>query len=91
MLLRNTYQDLHITIDKQLADDECVVTCMTVKGIHKGYWMGIKPTEKLISITSVNIDKVRNGKIIEHGGATNLFFPMLEVGAIRLVRDEERI
>jgi len=32
----------------------------------------------------VNIDKVVGGRIVEHGGAANLFEPLLEIGAIRV-------
>lgn len=32
----------------------------------------------------VNLDKVRDGRIVEHGGATNLLEPFLDAGAIRV-------
>ena len=54
-------------------------------GTHLGKWMGIKPTGKIIQVTGVNLDKVINGKIVEHGGATNLFESLLEIGAIRII------
>jgi hypothetical protein len=33
----------------------------------------------------VNLDKVVDGRIVEHGGAANLREPFLEAGAIRVV------
>ena len=41
--------------------------------MHKGEFIGITPTNRVIEITGVDIDKVLNGKIIEHGGAANTF------------------
>ena len=41
------------------------------RGLHKGEFIGIKPTNKKLTITGVDIDKVVDGKIVEHGGATN--------------------
>ena len=35
------------------------------------------------------IDKVIDGRIVEHGGAANLLEPLLEAGAIRVVGQEE--
>ncbi len=35
--------------------------------------MGIKPSGKKLVFTGVNIYRVSNGKIIEHGGAANIF------------------
>jgi hypothetical protein len=51
--------------------------------------MGIKPTGKPVVFTGVNINKVVNSKIVEHGGAANLFSPLLEIGAITAVNEEK--
>jgi predicted ester cyclase len=83
--VRNTYNNLHLIIENQIAEGDWVVTCLTAKGIHKGEWLGIKPTGKLVSFTGVNVDKVICGKIVEHGGAANLLNSLLEIGAIRTV------
>lgn len=83
--VRNTYKNLNLTIEKQIAEGDWVVSCITAKGIHKGKWMGIKPTGKKVTFTGVNIDRVVNKKIVEHGGATNLFNVFLEIGAIKII------
>jgi formylmethanofuran dehydrogenase subunit C len=33
----------------------------------------------------VNIDRVVGGRIVEHGGATNMLGPLLEIGAVKVV------
>lgn len=43
-----------------------------------GEWIGIKPTYKKLSFTGVDIDKVVDGKIVEHGGAVNTFDTLYE-------------
>jgi predicted ester cyclase len=83
--VRQTYPDLELTVDQQIAEGDWVATCITARGTHKGYWLGIKPTGKQVSFTGVNIEKVENGKITEHGGAANLLFQFLEIGAIKVV------
>jgi predicted ester cyclase len=89
--VRKTYSDLKLVIEKQIAEGNLVVTCYTMTGIHSGEWMGIKPTEKKIKVTGVNVDKVINGKIIEHGGAANMFDGLLEIGAIELVKEKDKL
>ena len=84
-----TYRDLHLTIDKQIAEGEWVVTCLTARGIHQGTWLGIKPTGKEVSFTVVNVDRVADGRIVEHGGAANMLGPLLEIGAVRVVGPED--
>lgn len=49
--------------------------------------MGIKPTGKPVTFTGVNVDRVVGGKIVEHGGAANLFGPLLDIGAVKVVGD----
>ena len=83
--VRKTYPDLKLTIDNQIAEGEWVATCITAIGTHKGEWSGIKPTGKILKYTGVNIDRIKNGKIIEHGGAANMLNPLLEAGAIKVV------
>ena len=86
---RETYSSLHLTIEKQIAEGDWVVTQVTARGTHIGTWMGIKPTGKDVEFTCVNVDKVVNGRILEHGGAANMLEPLLAVGAIRVVSSED--
>ncbi len=86
--VRQTYPDLHLTVEQQIAEDEWVATCITARGTHKGSWLGIKPTGKAVSFTGVNINRVVDGRIVEHGGAANLLGPLLEIGAIQVVGQE---
>ena len=87
--VRETYPDLEISIERQIAEGEWVVTCITARGTHKGTWIGIKPTGKVVAFTGVNVDRVVDGKIVEHGGAANMLGPLLEIGAIKVVGSDE--
>jgi len=82
--VRETYPDLHLTVERQLAEGEWVATCVTARGTHRGVWLGMRPTGKRLEMTAVNIDRVVDGRIVEHGGAANLLEPFLEIGAIRI-------
>jgi predicted ester cyclase len=86
--VRQTYPDLHLTIEQQIAEGEWVATCITARGTHKGTWLGIKPTGKAVEYTGVNINRVVNDRIVEHGGAANLLETLLEIGAIQVVGAE---
>ena len=83
--VRQTYPDLTLSVDQQIAEGDWVATCITARGTHLGSWLGIKPTGKQVSFTGVNIEKVENGKITEHGGAANLLLELLEIGAIKVI------
>jgi predicted ester cyclase len=81
---RRTYANLHLTIEQQIAEGDWVVSRATARGTHSGEWRGIKPTGKSLVMTVVNVDKVVNGRIVEHGGAANMLEPLLEAGAIHI-------
>jgi predicted ester cyclase len=80
--VRRTYPDLHLTVESQIAEGDWVATAFTARGTHHGEWLGILPTGKLLVYTGVNLDRVENGKIVEHGGAANLLTTLLAVGAV---------
>lgn len=71
--IRNTYPDYAMKITRQYTDGDYVISEFIMTGTHQGVFLGITPTNKVISITGVDIDKVVDGKIAEHGGAANTF------------------
>ena len=71
--VRKTYPDLRIKIIRQHSDNDFVISEIITMGTHQGEWLGIKPSGKKLVFTGVNIDRVIDNKIVEHGGAINLF------------------
>ncbi|WP_330383852.1 hypothetical protein [Anaerotignum propionicum] len=49
----------------------------------------MRPSGKSVSIFGVNIDKVIDGKIVEHGGAANTFDALFEAGIIQPARENQ--
>jgi hypothetical protein len=56
--------------------------------IAEGEWAGVRPTGKPLVFTGVNVDRVVDGRIVEHGGAASLLGPLLEAGAVRVAGTE---
>lgn len=81
--VKKTYPDLKMTVIRQYVDGEYIISEFIMDGTHEGEWLGMKPTMKKISITGVNIDRVVDGKIVEHGGAANTFEALFEAGIIQ--------
>lgn len=71
--VRKTYPDLKIIVVRQHLDNDFVISEIITKATHLGEWLGIKPSGKKLKFTGVNIDCVINNKIVEHGGAANIF------------------
>jgi predicted ester cyclase len=49
-----------------IAEGDKVVVRATMRGVHKGDYMGIPPTGKQITMPAIIIYRVANGKIAEH-------------------------
>ncbi len=79
---KQTYPDYRMKIIKQFCDGDYVISEFVMEGTHKGEWIGIKPTNKQLVFTGVDIDKVIDGMIVEHGGAVNTFETLFEAGMI---------
>jgi hypothetical protein len=75
------FPDFHAEIHWQAADGELVTTYKTYHGTHQGTFLGVAPTGRTIQFDTVNVMRVRNGKITEHWGVANLFSLMQQLGA----------
>ena len=81
--VRKTYPDLKMTIIRQYTDGDTVISEFIMEGTHLGEWLGMKPTGKKLRMTGVDIDRLIDGKIVEHGGAVNTFEALFEEGIIK--------
>ena len=81
--VRKTYPDLKIKVIRQYCDGDYVISEIITEGTHKGEWLNMKPTGKKLVFTGVDIDKVVDGKIVEHGGAVNTFETLFEAKIIQ--------
>lgn len=76
--VRKTYPELKMKIIRQYCDGDYVISEFVTECLHGGEWLGMKPTGKKLIFTGVDIDKVVDGKIVEHGGAMNTFETLFE-------------
>ncbi len=83
--VRKTYPDLKMTVIRQFSDGDTVITEFIMEGTHKGEWLGMKPTGKKLRMSGVDIDRLIDGKIVEHGGAVNTFEALFAADIIKPV------
>jgi predicted ester cyclase len=60
------FPDWHVDVQDLIAEGDKVVVRATGHGTHRGEFMGIAPTGRLISVTWIAIYRVRDGKLAEH-------------------------
>lgn len=85
--VRQTYPDYTMHILRQHIAGEYVISELVMEGTHLGEFCGIPPSGKRLTFTGVDVDRVINGRIVEHGGAVNTFETLI---ANRLIQGAPR-
>jgi predicted ester cyclase len=49
-----------------LAENDLVAFSWTMDGVHQGAFAGVQPTNKKIKVSGINIERLKDGKIVEH-------------------------
>src|SRR5712675_1832081 len=80
-ILRTALPDFHANIHWQLADGDRVTTYKTYPGTQRGQFQGVAPTGRQMQFETVGGMRVRNGKITERWGVSNLFSLIQQLGA----------
>jgi steroid delta-isomerase-like uncharacterized protein len=90
LAVRTTFPDFQLTIEAQIAEDDLVVTQVTGRGTHQGAWLNIRPRGTPVVVTGINIDRLADGKIVEHWGEANTVGMLTQLG-VRLVPEDKAI
>ena len=66
----------------QVAEDDLVVTHAVGRGVHAGELMGIPASNKSVEAAGIAIHRVRDGKIVEHWGVTDVARILQQIGVL---------
>ncbi len=64
--LRKAFPDLHFSIENMVVTENQVAIHCTMHGTHTGDLFGLPPTGKKIKVNQMQIERIQNGKIVEH-------------------------
>ncbi len=78
--LRDAFPDFLPEIHWQTVDGDVVTTFKTYHGTHRGAFLGIEPTGRVIKFETVDAMRVRDGQIVEHWGVANLYSVVHQLG-----------
>ncbi len=74
------FPDLKITIEDTVAEKDKLVSCWTISGTHKGEFLGVRPTNKKITVEGITIHYIANGKIIDSNVSWDALGLMRQLG-----------
>lgn len=81
--IRKAFPDLHYAIQDIVVNDSMAVARVLMTGTQTDSLFGLPPTGKKISVNQINIEKISNGKIIEHWRVTDELSLMKQLGAVK--------
>jgi steroid delta-isomerase-like uncharacterized protein len=79
---RTGYPDLHATIEEMIAEGDKVVWRYTLRGTHRGEFMGIAPTGKAITLTGCLLSRFVGDKVVEDWNNYDALGMMQQLGVI---------
>ncbi len=79
---RKAFPDTHFVIDEQVAEGDRVVTRWTAHGTQKGEMPGIPVTGRKAEVSGMQVDRFRNGKIVETWTVFDQLGMMQQLGAV---------
>jgi len=68
----SAFSHLQIEVVQQVAEGDRVVTQLTTRGEHSGPFYGLPPTGKEVSLSTIRIDRLQDGRIAEHWSVADL-------------------
>jgi predicted ester cyclase len=71
------FPDLWLTVEDILSEGDMVAARVAFRGTHRGEFQGIPPTGKEVAFSSIEIDRMVDGKVQEH------WFELDQLGLMR--------
>ena len=81
-MFRSAMPDLRVVIEDMIAEGDKVATRYTLEGTHEGELFGVPPTGQRLSIESITVERVSDGKIREHWRVTDELGMMQQLGVV---------
>jgi predicted ester cyclase len=76
------FPDAQFTLEDLIAEGDKVTFRATLRGTHRGEFMGIAPTGKHVTMTAIGIGRIEEGKIAEGWQSTDVLGLLQQLGAI---------
>ncbi len=79
--LRQAFPDVRLTIENMIAEGDTISARVTLRGTHKGEFLGLAPTHRSIAVTSVGMHEFVDGKVVASWRLSDLAEALRQAGA----------
>jgi steroid delta-isomerase-like uncharacterized protein len=81
-MFQSAMPDLRVVIEDMIAEGDKVATRYTLEGTHEGELFGVPPTGQRLSIKSMAVERVSDGRIRDHWRVTDSLDMMQQLGVV---------
>jgi steroid delta-isomerase-like uncharacterized protein len=81
-MMRGGFPDIQWTTEELISEGDKIAVRFTMRGTHRGQFMGVPPTEKPITVQALNIYHLANGRIVKEYGAPDLLGLLAQIGGL---------
>ena len=81
-MMREGFPDVQWTVEELISEGDKVAARFTMRGTHRGQFMGVPPTEKPITVQALNIYHLTNGQIVKEYASPDIFGLLTQIGAL---------
>ena len=71
LAMRRAFPDLHYEIKDVIATEEALNIRVVMTGTHRGDLFGLPPTGRRVRVDQINIEHIRDGRIVAHWRITD--------------------
>lgn len=79
-IMHEAFDGFRMDLQDLVAESDKVVARLTMRGTHKGEFMGVAGTGRKINVTTIDFVRFADGKAVEHWGATDGISLMDQIG-----------
>jgi steroid delta-isomerase-like uncharacterized protein len=81
-ILRTAFPDLQCTVEDEIREGDKVAAHWTMRGTHKGLFLGNPPTGKQVEVQGIIFARIENDRIIEDWTLTDQMGLLQQLGIV---------
>jgi predicted ester cyclase len=81
-LIRSAFPDGQTIVERQVAEGDTVATRATIRGTHRGTFMGVAPTNQPFTLSLLMMDQIVDGKIVLHHANADWLSVLVKLGVV---------
>jgi steroid delta-isomerase-like uncharacterized protein len=81
-MMRAGFPDIQWTLEELISEGDKLAARFTMRGTHRGQFMGVPPTGKQITVQALNIYHLTKGQIIKEYGSPDLLGLLAQIGGL---------